>query len=113
MIPRVLAGALAAASLTLGGCAWLIGEGAVPQPEPPLRVAVSAQPLTGGALSGAMTYLGVGDRIETAKNLVGRVGRALGSRARHANGSWNRGLADGGHERAGPRSQHQQWFDPD
>jgi hypothetical protein len=72
LVGAVLVGALASTS----GCAWLIGEGELPQPEQPVRLGVPVLPLAGG-LAGTATFLGVGDRTVTATNWFGRIGRVV------------------------------------
>lgn len=68
---------LALSALTSSGCAWLLGQGEVPQPASPVRVAEPAQALHAGPLKLAVRFMGVGDRIVTATNMVGRVARVV------------------------------------
>lgn len=68
---------LALSALSSSGCAWLLGQGEVPQPAAPVRVAERAQAAQAGPLKLEVSFLGVGDRIATATNLVGRVARAV------------------------------------
>ena len=70
------AAALAAAS-ALNGCAWLLGHGDLPQPPEPVRVSEPVQTLSQGPLAATGRFLGVGERIVTARNALGRIGRVV------------------------------------
>jgi hypothetical protein len=70
-------GAIAAALLAtaLGGCTWLLGHGDVPQPRSPVRATTPRLDLLEGPFGVDAEFLGVGERIITATNAFGRVGR--------------------------------------
>lgn len=73
-----LATALAAALITpLGGCAWLLGHAEAPQPRDPVRPLPATVRAAGGPLALTATWLGVGERVVTARNVWGRVGRVV------------------------------------
>ena len=63
--------------LSLGGCTWLLGHGDVPQPRSPVVVAEARQAASVGGLRVEARLLGVGERIVTARNAFGRVGRVV------------------------------------
>lgn len=62
---------------SLGGCTWLLGHGDVPQPRSPVVVAEAQQTTVVGGLRLEARLLGVGERIVTARNAFGRVGRVV------------------------------------
>jgi hypothetical protein len=66
-----------ALGLSLGGCTWLLGHGDVPQPRSPVQVAEAQQAAVVGGLRLEARLLGVGERIVTARNAFGRVGRVV------------------------------------
>jgi hypothetical protein len=63
--------------LSLGGCTWLLGHGDVPQPRSPVQVAEAQQTAVVDGLRLEARLLGVGERIVTARNAFGRVGRVV------------------------------------
>lgn len=70
-----IGGVLLASSL--GGCTWLLGHGDVPQPPSPVRVATPTQTVMEGPFRVDAEFLGVGERIVTDTNVVGRVSRVV------------------------------------
>lgn len=74
---RFLLALALAATLPLGGCTWLLGHGDLPQPRSPVVVAEPLQVVTEDALRLEARFAGVGERIVTARNAFGRIGRVV------------------------------------
>lgn len=77
---RRLHGAIALVLATtpgLGGCAWLLGHGDLPQPRSPVRPQDPRVSVTEGALAAQCEFLGLGERLVTATNAFGRLSRVV------------------------------------
>jgi hypothetical protein len=72
---RLLPLALAAAATP--GCAWLLGHAEPPQPRDPVRPVPVTIAAVAGPLTLEATWLGPGERVVTARNLVGRAARVV------------------------------------
>jgi hypothetical protein len=77
MLRRLLAAALMASLLPLGGCAWLLGYSEVPQPASPVRVTAPLAMATNGRVRLTAHFLGVGERMVSEHNLWGRAARVV------------------------------------
>ena len=69
--------ALLAPLFLSSGCAWLFGHGELPQPRDPVRPVPAQARATAGPLAMEATWLGVGERIVTARNVWGRAARMV------------------------------------
>lgn len=61
----------------LQGCAWLLGHAEVPQPRDPVRPLPATTRAAAPPLAITAEWLGVGERIVTAKNPWGRAARVV------------------------------------
>ena len=77
---RRLLGAIAlvlASTSALGGCAWLLGHGDLPQPRSPVRPQNPRVSVTEGTVAAQCEFLGLGERLATAHNAFGRLSRVV------------------------------------